>query len=215
MTTCLSIGEKLNQRLGPEWISDRSGPGGGKLQYIEGHSAINIANEIFGYDGWSSVIKESVVDFVDVSDNGRVSLGISTTVRITIKHSDTVHEDIGYGSVENMKSKADAFEKARKESATDGLKRALRKLGNALGLCLYDKSFTRHIKNMARTQVCIKKEVGGGKKSICKLINFVVDGSHPSILKTYTDKNISGNPSNQNKKQHMKYQHLLLPLRRQ
>ncbi|SAM02785.1 hypothetical protein [Absidia glauca] len=126
--------------------------GGCKLHYIEGKSAINLANNFFGYDGWSSEIKDSVVDFLDINDEGRVSLGISTTVRITLKSSNTVHEDIGYGVAENMTGKAAAFEKARKESATDGLKRALRMLGNAMGNCLYDKTYLRNISNMARPQ---------------------------------------------------------------
>jgi recombination DNA repair RAD52 pathway protein len=41
--------------------------GGSKLHYIEGKSAINLANNFFGYDGWSSEIKDSVVDFVSLS----------------------------------------------------------------------------------------------------------------------------------------------------
>lgn len=52
-----------------------------------------------------------------------------------------------------MTGKGAAFEKARKESATDGLKRALRMLGNAMGNCLYDKTYQRNINNMARPQV--------------------------------------------------------------
>jgi len=36
------------------------------------------------------------------------------------------HEDVGYGVSEGMRSKALAIEKARKESVTDGLKRALK-----------------------------------------------------------------------------------------
>jgi DNA repair and recombination protein RAD52 len=43
-----------------------------------------------------------------------VSLGISALVRVTLKDG-TFHEDIGYGSIENAKSKAMAFEKAKKE----------------------------------------------------------------------------------------------------
>ena len=36
------------------------------------------------------------------------------------------HEDLGYGVSEGMKSKGQALEKAKKESVTDGLKRALK-----------------------------------------------------------------------------------------
>ena len=50
-------------------------------------------------------------------------------------------QDIGYGHIENCKGKAAAFEKAKKEGTTDGLKRALRNFGNILGNCIYDKDY--------------------------------------------------------------------------
>lgn len=50
-------------------------------------------------------------------------------------------QDIGYGHIENCKGKAAAFEKAKKEAATDAMKRALRTFGNVLGNCLYDKDY--------------------------------------------------------------------------
>jgi len=44
-----AIQAKLNQKLGPEYISQRPGPGGGpKLTYAEGWKIINLANEVFG-----------------------------------------------------------------------------------------------------------------------------------------------------------------------
>jgi hypothetical protein len=56
---------KLNQKLGPEYISQRPGPGGGpKLTYVEGWKIINLANEVFGFNGWSSSITSLTVDYV-------------------------------------------------------------------------------------------------------------------------------------------------------
>ena len=50
-----SLQAKLNQKLGPEYISQRPGPGGGpKLTCVEGWKGINLANEVFGFNGWSS-----------------------------------------------------------------------------------------------------------------------------------------------------------------
>lgn len=43
--------------------------------------------------------------------------------------------------MENGKTKAQVFEKAKKEGTTDALKRALRNFGNVLGNCLYDKEY--------------------------------------------------------------------------
>jgi hypothetical protein len=57
-------------------------------------------------------------------------------------------QDIGYGSIENGKGKAASFEKAKKEAATDGLKRALRTFGNVLGNCLYDKTYLKKVQSM-------------------------------------------------------------------
>lgn len=50
-------------------------------------------------------------------------------------------QDIGYGEIKNCNGKGPAFEKVKKEGATDGMKRALRNFGNVLGNCLYDKSY--------------------------------------------------------------------------
>lgn len=77
-------------------------------------------------------------------ENGKISLGLSTIVRVTLKDG-TFHEDIGYGHIENCKGKAAAFEKAKKEAATDALKRALRNFGNVLGNCLYDKDYLQKV----------------------------------------------------------------------
>ncbi|CAO3599712.1 unnamed protein product [Absidia cylindrospora] len=128
--------------------------GGAKVMYIQGRSAINLANEIFGYDGWSSEIRNSLVDFVDESDSGQFTVAVVTTVRITLKDKN-YHEDVGYGIAENCKSKAAAFGRARKEAATDAMKRALRLFGNALGNCLYDTNYTKNVGNMSRPAVSI------------------------------------------------------------
>lgn len=134
-----TIQEKLNRVLGPEYVSFRPGTGGQNVSYIEGWKVLNLANEIFGFNGWLLELVSVQTDFLDALPSGRVSLGLSVVVRITIRDG-TFHEDMGYGYIENAKSKAMAFEKCRKEAFTDGLKRCLRCFGNVLGNCLYDKS---------------------------------------------------------------------------
>ena len=136
-----TLQSRLDKQLGPEFVSTRPGAGGGKVHYLAAEKAINLANQVFGFNGWSSSIQNVQIDFVDESPaNGKISLGLSTIVRITIRDG-TFHEDIGYGHIENCKGKAAAFEKAKKEAATDALKRALRNFGNVLGNCLYDKDY--------------------------------------------------------------------------
>ena len=98
---------------------------------------------------------------VDEAQGGKITLGLSIVVRVTLRDG-TYHEvswcatyrllvvadlkkDIGYGHIENCKSKAAAFEKAKKEAATDALKRSLRTFGNVLGNCLYDKDYLSRV----------------------------------------------------------------------
>ncbi|KAG5961727.1 hypothetical protein E4U58_004123 [Claviceps cyperi] len=140
-----SIASKLDKQLGPEYISSRSGPGGSRVHYLTAEKVIGLANEVFGFNGWSSSIQNIQVDFADESpQTQRVSIGLSVIVRITLRDG-TYHEDIGYGSIENAKGKAIAFEKAKKEGTTDGMKRALRSFGNVLGNCIYDTDFVKQV----------------------------------------------------------------------
>lgn len=58
------ISDDLSKQLGPEYLQQRTGPGGKKLTYIGGTTVINIANNIFGFNGWSTDIKDVTIDFV-------------------------------------------------------------------------------------------------------------------------------------------------------
>ncbi|KAI9829017.1 MAG: DNA repair protein rad52 [Thelocarpon impressellum] len=140
-----TLSSRLEKQLGPEYISSRPGAAGQKVHYLAAEKSINLANEVFGFNGWSSGIQNVQIDFVDENaTTGKVSLGLSVIVRVTLKDG-TFHEDIGYGHIENCKGKAAAFEKAKKEGTTDALKRALRNFGNVLGNCIYDKDYLARI----------------------------------------------------------------------
>ncbi|KAJ2786632.1 DNA repair protein rad52 [Coemansia interrupta] len=134
----------LRQKLGPEHVSTRQGMGGTRLSYIEGWRIISIANEIFGFNGWRSSIQNMAIDFMDMSEGGRLSVGASCVVRITLRDG-TYREDVGYGMIENVKSKGQALEKVKKEATTDALKRAMRQFGNVLGNCVYDKEYVKSL----------------------------------------------------------------------
>lgn len=58
------IQTKLDKKLGPEYISKRVGFGTSRIAYIEGWRVINLANQIFGYNGWSTEVKSVVIDFL-------------------------------------------------------------------------------------------------------------------------------------------------------
>ena len=107
---------KLNQKLGPEFISTRPGGNGMKLTYTEGWKVINLANEVFGFNGWSTAVVNVTCDFADYDPSTqRHSIGIAAIVRVTLRDG-TYHEDMGYGMMENSKSKAAAFDKVRVRS---------------------------------------------------------------------------------------------------
>ena len=110
---------KLNQKLGPEYISQRPGPGGGpKLTYAEGWKIINLANEVFGFNGWSSSIVNLTTDFVDYNEESRrYNVGATAIVRVTLRDG-VFHEDLGYGMLENSKSKGAALDKVRESTLT-------------------------------------------------------------------------------------------------
>ena len=103
---------KLNKKLGPEYISQRPGPGGGqKLTYAEGWKIINLANEVFGFNGWSSNVVSIATDFVDhIEESKRFNVGVTAIVRVTLRDG-VYHEDVGYGMLENAKSKGAALDK--------------------------------------------------------------------------------------------------------
>uniref|UniRef100_A0A8C7WM06 DNA repair protein RAD52 homolog n=1 Tax=Oryzias sinensis TaxID=183150 RepID=A0A8C7WM06_9TELE len=143
-----AVHNALRQKLGPEYISTRMAGGGQKVCYIEGHRVIGLANEMFGYNGWSHSISQQNVDFVDLV-NGRFYVGVSAFVKVQLKDG-SFHEDVGYGVSEGLKSKALSLEKARKEAVTDGMKRALKCFGNALGNCILDKEYLLAINKIPR-----------------------------------------------------------------
>ncbi|PJF20062.1 Rad52/22 double strand DNA break repair [Paramicrosporidium saccamoebae] len=131
----LRIQKQLDVPVDVEHIAFRPSAQG-TVAYVEGWRALHLANEVFGFSGWSSEILSLATDFVD-TEGGRVTLGVSCM-------------DIGYGSSENQRSKAAAYEKARKEAVTDAMKRALRMFGNRLGNCAYDKTFLQQVRSKSR-----------------------------------------------------------------
>ncbi|KAK8082489.1 DNA repair and recombination protein rhm52 [Apiospora saccharicola] len=178
-TEIATLQSRLEKQLGPEYLSARSGPSGQKVHYIAAEKCIALANEVFGFNGWSSSIQNIQVDFVDENPQTlKISLGLSVVIRVTLRDG-TYHEDIGYGHIENCKGKAAAFEKAKKEGTTDALKRALRNFGNVLGNCIYDKDYLAKVTKMkvgatrfnednlhrhsdfAKKEVIVKREGGG------------------------------------------------------
>ncbi|XP_022610438.1 DNA repair protein RAD52 homolog isoform X2 [Seriola dumerili] len=79
-----AVHNALRQRLGPEYISTRVAGGGQRVCYVEGHRVISLANEMFGYNGWSHSISQQNVDFVDLI-NGKFYVGVSAFIKVQLK----------------------------------------------------------------------------------------------------------------------------------
>lgn len=130
----------LNAPLDSKVVKKPTGQFGPKGDYIEAWHAINEANRIFGFDGWSyriALTKDSLVEGTTAKGDKQWQAAYTCVCTLTV--GDTVREDVGFGSG-FAKGIGDAIEGATKEAATDALKRCLRTFGNPFGLALYDKA---------------------------------------------------------------------------
>lgn len=137
----------LEAKLPAEYLSTRVGAGKARFTYVESWRAIEIANSIFGFDGWSSSVVDITPDFVE-EVAGKFKCGVTAIVRVTLKNG-SFHEDVGFGMSEN-RCKGSAIENAKKEAVSDARKRALRVYGNALGNSVYDRDYIDSVKVPAK-----------------------------------------------------------------
>jgi DNA recombination protein Rad52 len=77
--------------------------------------------------------------------NNKWSCGAFCIVRVIENNSGMYHTDVGYGSAANMPTNTQAADKALKSAASDGMKRALRLFGEALGNSLYNKRYIKEV----------------------------------------------------------------------
>lgn len=130
--------EQLAKPLPHDVVKTRQ-QAGQKLSYIEGWYAIEVANEVFGFGGWSyEVVATTVLHSEPYKRNDKSGYSHVVRSHVRVRVGDVVRDDIGIG-VGELPSPALAIELAEKAAATDGLKRALKSFGNRFGLALYDK----------------------------------------------------------------------------
>eukprot|EP01147_Barroeca_monosierra_P007674 gene7674-601_t len=137
----------LNMKLSGDFISYRPGAGGSEIAYVQQWMVFDIANTAFGFNGWSRSIRTITIDYAD-KKGSKFEVGVSAIVRVTLKDG-AYHEDIGYGNA-IMPTRYQAMEKAKKQSVTDGTKRALKMFGQIFGQCLNDKDYQRYIRPHAK-----------------------------------------------------------------
>ena len=124
-----NVNDALRQPLDPALVSERKGRGGRRFSYIEGHTAIDQANQVFGYGGWGYELVGDVTlrEF-------KSGAAYSATVRVSVPGAPS-RTDVGFQPVSD--DSAEGHETAYKGAVTDALKRALRSFGDRFGNGLY------------------------------------------------------------------------------
>lgn len=115
---------------------------GQRLSYVDGWYAVTRANDVFGPDGWSYAVREvrEVYRGTKPGKGNDENTVIVYEALVAVTALGITREDVGIGQCDaSIRALAQGIEKARKESVTDGLKRALRTFGPSFGLALYDK----------------------------------------------------------------------------
>ncbi|MYC01168.1 MAG: hypothetical protein F4X58_04530 [Chloroflexi bacterium] len=133
------VTEALAQPLDPQLVSQRKGRGGRQFDYIEGHTAIDQANRIFGFGGWGfELIGDVTLRRIEQTDSrtGEVtrSDAYSAVVKVSVPGA-PARTDVGFQPVTD--DTAEGHETAYKGCVTDALKRALRSFGDRFGNGLY------------------------------------------------------------------------------
>ncbi len=134
-----AVTNALSQPIDPALVSQRKGRARRTYSYIEGHTAIDEANGVFGFGGWGYELAGDVtlrrIETVDTKTGEvKVSLAYSAPVRVAVPGAPP-RTDIGFHAV--AEDNADRHETAVKGAVTDGLKRALRSFGARFGNRLY------------------------------------------------------------------------------
>ena len=134
-----AVTQKLSEPLDPSLVSRRKGRGNRSFAYVEGRTAIDQANRIFGFGGWGhEVVGEVVLREIDNVDpkTGEVRRirAYSATVRVNVPGAPP-RADVGFHTV--AEENGEGHETAYKGAVTDALKRALRTFGDQFGNALY------------------------------------------------------------------------------
>ncbi|CAL5980671.1 DNA_repair protein RAD52 [Hexamita inflata] len=124
------IAKNLVKKLTKNQISQRPGGGKTRVEYLDMKTAINQANSIFTYKGWSSQVISLQSNFSEQTASGWREC-FTATMRVTLQNG-CFHEDVGVGEGERPR-RADAIDQAQKSACSDGVKRCLKYFGDSLG----------------------------------------------------------------------------------
>lgn len=122
---------QLNQELDQSRLKQRR-ERGQTLTYLETWDVIKTANEIFGFDGWSTGV-----------DNVSAVEGLGIYAIVRVESGGVSRSDVGFCRFpmgrDATSPNANQYETAVKGAVSDGLKRAMRTFGAQFGNSLYDE----------------------------------------------------------------------------
>jgi len=131
---------ELKKPLDETLVSERTNDGGDLVRYLEGHTVIEQANSIFGFDAWGAEVVGEVAFKAlrfDSGPDGTQAVGMyAATVRVRVVGCPP-HSDVGCAFVADRSP--DAYATAYKAAVTDALKRSLRHFGSRFGNDLYQR----------------------------------------------------------------------------
>jgi len=127
----------LKELLQESTIKDRSIGGGRRVKYIKGDTAIDAANRIFGFGQWGYKVIARGREIIEDPKKGKIEM-YTADIELSVAGASFTFPGDGVGIV-NDPYTVEMHEKARKEAATDAVKRALRHYGDQFGLSLYNE----------------------------------------------------------------------------
>ena len=155
--------------------------------YIEAYHAINEANRIFGFDGWSrETVQIERIATTPYQKNGTDMIAIAYMARVRITAGGVSREGCGYGDGQAKASQAgSAHELALKEAESDAMKRALMTFGYPFGLALYDKTQA----NVSNTPVVVRRSKENSRADYTVIQKLIDDAPDLNALKNIWVKN--------------------------
>src|SRR3989338_6219290 len=142
------MSQVLEKKLGPHQVVVKQGHWNRSLHYIQDPLSVQLANNIFGTNGWKCEILQVHVESIERSPESNLWVVLVTChIRITLRDT-TQHEDMGSAIAEHSEVSL-ALSGALSLAQLDARRRTLRLFGQVFGNCLYDKNHLSFLENQA------------------------------------------------------------------
>lgn len=164
-----AVTQRLGEALDEGLVSHRRGRGNRSYAYLEGSTAIEQANRVFGHGGWGYDLVGEVTlregESVDQqTGEAKPWRAYAATVRVSVPGSQP-RTDTGFQAVAEETVKG--HETAHKGAVTDALKRALRSYGDQFGNGLYgDGAASDLAPSLRQTLVALGERRGFGEARV-------------------------------------------------